>query len=544
MISESIPSRHEAPSLLAANLYLLLGLLVLIGGSYATEKFNTRYVAGMVIECLLALGALLFQRLEKLSIRETLRWRWPGWLPFALSAGMACGLWVGGIILSLTATVILGYSTPIAPTLFPRNALEAVLLVLSTVVVAPVCEEIMFRGYVQRAYERRSPWAGVMLGGIIFALYHLRFQGLFALLPVAFALGFVAWRSDSLFPGMLLHAAYNSIATGVLIVGRFSSALVAGGLVMALLCLGLLMAPVALAALLGLWRTTNPPVRPALPRLNGWRRWAWSVPIIIMLGIYGFAAVWEIIEGRFPKVLAQEELTLEPPTAWDSALSWNYVIRGGVNQTVGAATCDLKPATDTFILDCQVRQEAFEAELPFKVPADLDISTLPGLSPRGEAITATQHVVWRKADLALQALTGRRESGGVTLTLTHPVSDTDRRLRVESASDSETVTLPPGVLFDGEWPWRLSALPFAVAYGSTQSLVVINKDGTPDIVEAFVLVTGSDLVWTPAGNFVTWKVTVTYTLDGEETTQAAWYDVEPPHTLVRYDNGEVSYLLK
>ena len=45
----------------------------------------------------------------------------------------------------------------------------------------------MFRGYVQRAYDRGKPLTGIMVGGLIFALYHLQFQGLFALLPVAFA---------------------------------------------------------------------------------------------------------------------------------------------------------------------------------------------------------------------------------------------------------------------------------------------------------------------------------------------------------------------
>ncbi|HOT90693.1 MAG TPA: CPBP family intramembrane metalloprotease [Anaerolineae bacterium] len=541
---ENTPQNRETPSLLIANLYLLLGLLVLIGGSYATRKFNTRYVAGIVIECLLALIALLFQRLEKLSLRETLRWRWPGWLPFALSAGLAFGLWISGIVLNLTTTALLGYSTPIAPTMFPRNATEAFLLVLSTVIVAPICEEIMFRGYVQRAYERRSPWIGVTVGGIIFAMYHLRFQGVFALLPVAFALGFVAWRSNSLFPGMLLHAAYNSIATTVLITTSFSSAMVTGGVVIALLCLGLLMTPMALTALWGLWRTTHPPVKPALPGPTGWQKWAWRLSLVVMFGIYGFAAVWEILEGRFPKVLAQEALTLKPPTAWDTSLSWNYVLNGGINQTVGKAACTLSPEPDTVALSCQVQQEPFEAEMPFKMPEGFALTTLPGISLRGDAFTATQHVVWKKADLALQALTGTRETDSTALTLTHPVSATDRQLRVESESGSETVSLPPGVLFDGEWPWRLSALPFAIAYGSTHPLALVGDDGHIHIVEAFILVTGSEPVWTPAGNFVTWKVTVTYTLDDEETTLAAWYDVDPPHTLVRYDNGEVSYLLE
>lgn len=543
-VSDDKPQRRETPSLLAANLYLLVGLLVLVWSSYTLQDIGIRYIAGIVIECVLALGALLFQRIGRLSVRETLRWRWPGWQALVLSGGLAFGLWIVGVMLNLMTTVVFGYTTPVPPTTFPRNVAEALLLILSTVVVAPLCEEIMFRGYVQRAYERRNPWIGIVAGGVIFSLYHLRFQGAFALIPVAFALGFVAWRSDSLFPGILLHAAYNGIATVVIIASSFFSMSVVGGLVMALICMGFFMAPVALAALWGLWRVGHPPARVALPRLRGWQKWAWLVPIVVMLGIYGYSAFWEVLTGRFPKMLAVEELTLQPPAAWDVPTRWQYVIQGGINQKVGAATCELTPQSNNMELTCRVQQDAFEAELPFDMPAGFDVPALPGFSLAGEAFENTQHVVWARADLAMQTLAGTRETENATLTLTHTAADVNRALQVESAGVTETVALPPGTLLDGEWPWRLSALPFAIAYGSTQPLALVSNEGHIQIVEAFVVVKGGEPAWTPVGNFVTWKVAVTYEIDGEETTLTAWYDVDAPHTLVRYDNGEVSYLLE
>ncbi len=538
---DSTPQRRETPSLLAANLYLLVGLLILIWGS-SLPDFSVRYVMGIAVEVALALGALLFLRLERLSVRETLRWRWPGWQALVLSGGLAFGLWIVGVMLNLMTTVVFGYTTPVPPTTFPRNGPEALLLAFSTIVVAPLCEETMFRGYVQRAYERRNPWTGIVVSGVIFALYHLRFQGAFALIPVAFALGFVAWRSDSLFPGILLHAAYNGIATVVIVASSFFSMPLVGGLVMALICTGLFMTPVALVALWGFWRVTHPPNRSALPRLRGWRRWAWLVPIVVMLGIYGYTAVWEVVVGRFPKTLAVEELTLQPPAAWNAPMRWQYVIQGGINQTVGTATCALTPQSDSVELACQVQQDAFEAELPFDIPSGFDMPALPGFSFTGEAFESSQRVVWTKADLMMQALVGTRETANATLALAD--IDDGKTLQVENAGVTETAALPPGILLDGEWPWRLSALPFAIAYGSVQPLALVNDEGHIHIVEAFVAVAGSEPAWTPAGNFVTWKVTVTYELGDKETTLTAWYDVDAPHTLVRYDNGEVTYLLE
>ena len=537
-------SPRETPSLFAANLYLLLGLLVLVWSSFALGDVSVRYVVGIAVEVALAAGALLFLRLEKLSARETLRWRWPGWRLVGLSGALALGLWMIGVMLNLITTVIFGYTTPVSPTMFPRNVPETFLLLVSTVIAAPLCEEIMFRGYVQRAYERHSPWTGIAAGGVIFALYHLRFQGAMALIPVAFALGFVVWRSDSLFPGIVLHAAYNSIASAILIASSFFPMPVVSGLILALVCLGFFMVPVTAVLLWLIWRWGAAPARPALPRPAGWRAWAWIVPVVVMGGIYGFAAYAEVLVGRFPEKLAVEELVLEPPSAWDAPARWRYVIQGGLSQTVGEAECDLTPQADSVTLTCRVSQDAFEADLPISLPKNFEEISLPGYSLAGTAFESVERIIWAKTDLSVQAMDSTRVSEDTSLRLTHTVSEDGATLQVAGNGATQTTLLPAGVFLDGEWPWRLSALPFAIAYGSTQPLALVDRQGYIDIVDAFIVVTSSEPAWTPAGNFVTWKVTVTYTLDGEETTLSAWYDVDAPHTLVRYHNGEVSYLLE
>ncbi|MEJ5309575.1 MAG: CPBP family intramembrane glutamic endopeptidase [Anaerolineae bacterium] len=539
----------ETPSLLAVNLYLLLGLIAIVGSSYAFQDVGVHYVVGIAVEVVLAVGALLFLRLEKRTmpwraIRETLRWRWPGWRLVGLGGALAMGLWMLGVMLNLITVGIFGYTTPVEPTMFPRTVLEALLLLVATVIAAPLCEEIIFRGYVQRAYERRSPWTGILVSGLIFALYHLRFQGAPALVPVALALGFVAWRSDSLFPGILLHAAYNGVASAILIAGSFFSMSVVGGLIVALICLGFLMIPVTAVLLWLIWHWSTPPARPALPRLRGWRAWAWILPVIVLAGIYGLAAYAEVLVGRFPEKLAVEKLALQPPSAWDTPTRWHYVIQAGLNQTVGEVDCDLTPQSDMMTLTCRVSQEAFKTDLPIDLPKSFEGLSLPEHDSAGAAYESAERVIWAKTDLSVRSMDSTRTSETRRITLTHSADGNAARLQVEGGDTPQTITLPAGAFFDGEWPWRLSALPFNIAYGSTQPLVVVNRQGYVDVVDAFIVVTGSEPAWTPAGNFVTWKVTVTYTLDGEETTLSAWYDVDAPHTLVRYDNGEVRYVLE
>jgi hypothetical protein len=79
--------------------------------------------------------------------------------------------------------------------------------------IAPVVEEFIFRGLVQRELERRHGAAvGIAGGAALFALVHL-LPWVFPLhffLGVAF--GFVVWATRSIWTGVILHTANNVAA--------------------------------------------------------------------------------------------------------------------------------------------------------------------------------------------------------------------------------------------------------------------------------------------------------------------------------------------
>lgn len=537
-IPPAIPTpRRETPSLLAVNVFLSLGiLLILLVGHYLDERLP-QYWMGILAEFGLAGLALLFMWGERLSVRETLRWRWPGWPALGASVALAAGLWLVGVSINVVMALLLGYTTPQPPDAFPTDGWSALALLTATVIAAPLCEEVMFRGYVQRAYERWGSWAGVLIGGAIFALYHLRFQGMVALLPVSLALGLLAWRSHSLLPGILLHAVYNSMATLLLIALSFGSPRVVGVLALLVLCGAALLMPVALAALWWLWRRTRPPARPAPPPLRGMARWAWGVPLLALALIYGYAAVSEVILGRFPELLAVSAVELQPDVAGERLEHWSYVIHNPFAEQVGTAECTLKsPPAPT--LTCQAQQDAFTVELPLALPALQPLLT-------GEARAWQQRVAWTGAELRPTAISGTRVVAGETVTVTLPYNGSPALLRFENTLQTGgAVSLPPDTLWESTWPWRLRGLPFEIGYGSQISFAWLDAAGAAQVSPAYVSVVGAEPVWTPAGAFVAWKVALTYTLpEDAEVTLAAWYTAESPHTVVRYDEGDVSYLL-
>jgi membrane protease YdiL (CAAX protease family) len=87
-------------------------------------------------------------------------------------------------------------------------------LLVATVCVTPaLCEEFLFRGYLQGNVGRviKSPWSYILTGGF-FALIHQNYFGLGALLIIGIYLAFVFETSGSIWPGMLVHFIYNGAA--------------------------------------------------------------------------------------------------------------------------------------------------------------------------------------------------------------------------------------------------------------------------------------------------------------------------------------------
>jgi membrane protease YdiL (CAAX protease family) len=90
---------------------------------------------------------------------------------------------------------------------------------LVTCVVAPICEEFLFRGFMYRALRNwRGPVVSALLTGVMFGAVHVGSAPAVDLVPLGM-LGAILCgiyeRSGSLFPCIALHALNNSIALGI-----------------------------------------------------------------------------------------------------------------------------------------------------------------------------------------------------------------------------------------------------------------------------------------------------------------------------------------
>jgi CAAX protease family protein len=80
------------------------------------------------------------------------------------------------------------------------------------VAVAPVIEELMFRGLGYSLLEPLGRLPAILWVGVAFGLAHGLIEGLPILIVFGAGLAFLRSRADSVYPGIAVHAAFNAIA--------------------------------------------------------------------------------------------------------------------------------------------------------------------------------------------------------------------------------------------------------------------------------------------------------------------------------------------
>ena len=89
---------------------------------------------------------------------------------------------------------------------------------LVAVFVAPFCEEVFFRGFVFPGLCRSMPvgWA-IILSALLFGVAHADPGSFAVLFIIGLVLAFLRWRTNSLWPGIVLHDLNNGLGALVII---------------------------------------------------------------------------------------------------------------------------------------------------------------------------------------------------------------------------------------------------------------------------------------------------------------------------------------
>ncbi len=94
-----------------------------------------------------------------------------------------------------------------------NNILEGIFVVIVVSVVPALCEETMFRGFIQKSFEfKLKPFWAALITAVFFGLYHFNPYGLIPLIGLGLYFGFAAYTSNSIIIPMTLHFLNNFAA--------------------------------------------------------------------------------------------------------------------------------------------------------------------------------------------------------------------------------------------------------------------------------------------------------------------------------------------
>ncbi|MNR82175.1 CAAX amino terminal protease self- immunity [compost metagenome] len=139
-----------------------------------------------------------------------------------VSAAALLSVFVGTLGLSILLTYLqdvyqkafnLPYPEALLEVLTIHSPVEGILLAAGVVLAAAICEEALFRGYVQSALqEQLKPAAAIALTALLFAAFHLEPAGLPTYLILGAWLGWLRYVGHSLWLPILAHGTNNLLA--------------------------------------------------------------------------------------------------------------------------------------------------------------------------------------------------------------------------------------------------------------------------------------------------------------------------------------------
>jgi membrane protease YdiL (CAAX protease family) len=183
---------------IAGGIIYAFALLIVIGGPYLIRKSRTTK--------------------KELGIH-----RLPTWLDIGLAPAGFVGYVILSSLVSSIALILLPFIdyTQAQDTGFQNlsGQGEYILAFLMLVIIAPIAEELLFRGYLLGKLRKHAPlWVAIFITSLIFAIVHFAWNVGVDVFALSIVLCILRVASKSLWPSILLHMLKNGLAFYVLFI--------------------------------------------------------------------------------------------------------------------------------------------------------------------------------------------------------------------------------------------------------------------------------------------------------------------------------------
>lgn len=157
-----------------------------------------------------------------------LKWRQWRWV-FLIAPGAVLGMWLFFFLLQIAGFMkwveTFGVEAVQDTVKLLQESTDPAVLVLMTVaavIAAPICEEIVFRGYLYPAAKKfAGPWAACICSALIFAAAHGSMAALLPLFVFGCVLVFIYEKTGSVWAPIAVHFCFNGATVLVQMAARY-----------------------------------------------------------------------------------------------------------------------------------------------------------------------------------------------------------------------------------------------------------------------------------------------------------------------------------
>ncbi|MTI69759.1 MAG: CPBP family intramembrane metalloprotease [Firmicutes bacterium] len=206
--------KKKSPSVFEINLfYLVIAILFIFIGAYVQKK---DIYSGLVITeyVLILLPTILYLKvrgyslkrvlkLNKLSLKQVLL------IPLIVLLSYPIGAFLNAIMALILST----FGELIPPPLPTPTSGGSFFIGLLIIALSPgICEEVMFRGMLMKAYDRKGIKNSIIFSAILFGVFHFNIQNLLGPIFLGLLFGYIVYKTNSIYSSILAHTTNNAIA--------------------------------------------------------------------------------------------------------------------------------------------------------------------------------------------------------------------------------------------------------------------------------------------------------------------------------------------
>lgn len=196
------------------NILYLIGALIFFMIGFFLHIEDQRIVLVTIQLFVVLLPPIIYLKLKKINIKDALRLK-----KLRVKHGFLIGIitllvypvaMIGNLLMLTFLSLFGDIQPPEIPT--AGNVKEYLILLLIVSIVAGICEEVFFRGFMLSAYERIGKTKAIIITAILFGVFHFNLYNLFGPIVLGLLFGYLVFLTNSIYAGIIGHVVNNAFA--------------------------------------------------------------------------------------------------------------------------------------------------------------------------------------------------------------------------------------------------------------------------------------------------------------------------------------------